>query len=227
MTADAQKRRPSGVPGRSLSLIPTLSAERSSGQVRADNRVIINVGGVRYETYKSTLRNIPDTRLSWITETTAQNSDFDPGTGEYYFDRHPGVFNMILNYYRTGKLHTPVDVCGPMFEEELAFWGIDEKQIEPCCWMTYRTHRDAQETLAELDGGDGDSDSDQEDNVAERFGILEENLPRVSWWERWQPRIWTLLENPYSSKAAQVTSTNLSLQSDDGDDDRVGYMGMI
>ena len=87
-----------------------------------------------------------------MTETTANNADYDADTKEYFFDRHPAVFNMILNYYRTGKLHCPTDVCGPLFEEELAYWGIDEKQIEPCCWMAYRTHRDAEETLAELDG---------------------------------------------------------------------------
>ncbi len=88
---------------------------------------------MRYETFKSTLKNIPDTRLSWLTETTAHNTDFDPSTGEYFFDRHPGVFNMILNYYRTGKLHAPIDICGPLFEEELAYWGIDEKQRSVCC----------------------------------------------------------------------------------------------
>lgn len=60
---------------------------------------------------------------------------------------------MILNYYRTGKLHAPTDICGPLFEDELNFWGIDENQIEPCCWMNYRTHRDAQDTLREFDGG--------------------------------------------------------------------------
>lgn len=51
------------------------------------------------------------------------------------------MFTMVLNYYRTGRLHVPTDVCGPLFEEELAFWGIDEKQIEPCCWMTYRCEK--------------------------------------------------------------------------------------
>lgn len=40
-------------------------------------------------------------------------------------------------YYRTGKLHYPTDVCGPLFEEELEFWGLDSNQVEPCCWMTY------------------------------------------------------------------------------------------
>ena len=50
---------------------------------------------------------------------------------------HPGVFSQILNYYRTGKLHYPTDVCGPLFEEELEYWGLDSNQVEPCCWMTY------------------------------------------------------------------------------------------
>ena len=38
---------------------------------------------------------------------------------------------------RTGKLHYPTDVCGPLFEEELEYWGLDSNQVEPCCWMTY------------------------------------------------------------------------------------------
>ena len=43
--------------------------------------------------------------------------------------RHPGVFAQILNYYRTGKLHYPTDVCGPLFEEELEYWGLDSNQV--------------------------------------------------------------------------------------------------
>lgn len=42
-----------------------------------------------------------------------------------------------LSRGRTGKLHYPTDVCGPLFEEELEFWGLDANQVEPCCWMTY------------------------------------------------------------------------------------------
>lgn len=177
-----------------------------------DNKVVINVGGVRYETYKTTLKNIPDTRLSWLTDSSSDNRD--PVSGEYFFDRHPGVFNMILNYYRTGRLHAPMDVCGPLFEEELAFWGIDEKEIEPCCWAIYRTHRNAQETLAEFDGkknddesGDGDEDDadDESVNVAERFGIIEEQPEKArSAWRTWRLKCWKLLDNPKSSVAAKV-----------------------
>ena len=92
----------------------------------ADNRVIINVGGIRHETYKATLKKIPATRLSRLTEALA---NYDPILNEYFFDRHPGVFAQILNYYRTGKLHYPTDVCGPLFEQELDFWGLDANQV--------------------------------------------------------------------------------------------------
>lgn len=82
----------------------------------SEYRVILNVGGIRHETYKHTLKKIPATRLSRLTQNLA---NYDPVLNEYFFDRHPGVFALILNYYRTGKLHYPLDVCGPLFEEEL------------------------------------------------------------------------------------------------------------
>jgi hypothetical protein len=65
----------------------------------SDNRVILNVGGIRHETYKATLKKIPATRLSRLTEALA---NYDPVLNEYFFDRHPIVFAQILNYYRTG-----------------------------------------------------------------------------------------------------------------------------
>lgn len=53
-------------------------------------------------------------------------------------------FFRILFGSRTGKLHYPTNVCGPLFEEELEFWGLDSNQVEPCCWSTYSIHRDTQ-----------------------------------------------------------------------------------
>lgn len=97
--------------------------------MHSENRVILNVGGVRHETYKATLKKIPATRLSRLTEALV---NYDPIQNEYFFDRHPGVFAQVLNYYRTGKLHYPSDVCGPLFEEELDFWGLDSNQVR---WM--------------------------------------------------------------------------------------------
>jgi hypothetical protein len=50
----------------------------------------------------------------------------------------------LIMGFRTGKLHYPTNVCGPLFEEELEFWGLDSNQVEPCCWSTYSIHRDTQ-----------------------------------------------------------------------------------
>ncbi|XP_072242092.1 potassium voltage-gated channel subfamily C member 1b isoform X1 [Leuresthes tenuis] len=181
------------------------------------DRIVINVGGIRHQTYRSTLRTLPGTRLSWLTEPDAPNHlDYDAKTEEFFFDRHPGVFAHILNYYRTGKLHCPADVCGPLYEEELAFWGIDETDVEPCCWMTYRQHREAEEALDSFGGGglldlsseDPEPDPEHaEDDVDEMTKRLAQgDTPDVrsgTLWSRWQRRVWALFEDPYSSKYAR------------------------
>jgi len=112
----------------------------------------------------------------------------------------------ILNYYRTGKLHYPTDVCGPLFEEELDFWGLDANQVEPCCWMTYTTHRNTQETLQILDRLDLDTDKLTEEDVMKRFG-LEDSYKngKLNCWQNIRPRIWALFEEPNSSPAAKVS----------------------
>lgn len=60
-------------------------------------RFLFSSSWCRYETYKATLKKIPATRLSRLTEALA---NYDPILNEYFFDRHPGVFAQILNYYR-------------------------------------------------------------------------------------------------------------------------------
>ncbi|XP_065092321.1 potassium voltage-gated channel protein Shaw-like isoform X2 [Ochlerotatus camptorhynchus] len=168
----------------------------------SDHRVVLNVGGIRHETYKATLKKIPATRLSRLTEALG---NYDPILNEYFFDRHPGVFAQVLNYYRTGKLHYPTDVCGPLFEEELEFWGLDSNQVEPCCWMTYTQHRDTQETLAVLERLDLDTEKPTEEELARKFGYEDDYFNgTVSWWQLMKPQIWSLFDEPYSSNAAKI-----------------------
>ena len=50
----------------------------------SENRVTINCGGIRHETYKTTLKKIPATRLSRLTEALA---NYDPVLNEFFFDR--------------------------------------------------------------------------------------------------------------------------------------------
>ncbi|XP_018785862.1 PREDICTED: potassium voltage-gated channel protein Shaw [Bactrocera latifrons] len=170
-----------------------------------ENRIILNVGGIRYETYKATLKKIPATRLSRLTEALA---NYDPVLNEYFFDRHPGVFTQILNYYRTGKLHYPTDVCGPLFEEELEFWGLDSNQVEPCCWSTYSIHRDTQNTLAILDKLDIENEKPSEEQIARLFGFEEALINgRLSCWQRIKPKVWALFDEPSSSTGAKIVAS--------------------
>lgn len=185
------------------------------GKFDERERLILNVGGTRHETYRTTLKTLPGTRLALLASESDLESVLDqlqqvPGfieynarSNEYFFDRHPGVFAYVLNYYRTGKLHCPADVCGPLFEEELSFWGIDETDVEPCCWMSYRQHRDAEEALEVFEMN---VDNYEDDEYGKRLGI--EDVVYAdgtgSRWRKWQPVIWNLFEDPYSSRAARV-----------------------
>ncbi|XP_077565270.1 voltage-gated potassium channel KCNC2 isoform X2 [Stigmatopora nigra] len=196
------------------------------GKFDDNQRVVLNVGGTRHETYKSTLKTLPGTRLAQLAGSdTESDCDSEPSSmvdrlqqvsgfieynarnNEYFFDRHPGVFAYVLNYYRTGKLHCPADVCGPLFEEELSFWGIDETDVEPCCWMTYRQHRDAEEALDVFELNVVDSaEQEDEDVVGKRLGIEDvavDGSGGVGLWRKWRPVVWNLFEDPYSSRAAR------------------------
>uniref|UniRef100_A0A4W3I6Z0 BTB domain-containing protein n=1 Tax=Callorhinchus milii TaxID=7868 RepID=A0A4W3I6Z0_CALMI len=172
-----------------------------------NDKIVINVGGIKHETYRSTLKTLPGTRLSWLTEPDASsNFDYDPKTDEFFFDRHPSVFAYVLNYYRTGKLHCPADVCGPLFEEELAFWGIDETDVEACCWMNYRQHRDAEEALDSFEAPEPEEAEDTAGDL-KRLCLQEEASRKLGWWKKLQPKLWALFEDPYSSKSARVQYT--------------------
>ncbi|KAI6192374.1 BTB domain-containing protein [Aphelenchoides bicaudatus] len=175
-----------------------------------DERIVLNVGGIRHETYQATLKKIPATRLSRLTPS---QSNFDPLLNEYFFDRHGGiVFEQILNYYRTGKLHFPTSVCGPLFEEELEYWGLDSNQVEPCCWMSWAQHRETQETLAVLDQMDSTNYDDdmqtQEKKTMIKFG-WEENYysGTITTWMRVKPKVWSYFDEPYSSSLAKIIAT--------------------
>ncbi|XP_048864458.1 potassium voltage-gated channel subfamily C member 2-like isoform X3 [Brienomyrus brachyistius] len=185
---------------------------RAMGKIDDNERIILNVGGTRHETYRNTLRTLPGTRLALLAcgpdgessparlQQVSGFIEFNPKSNEYFFDRHPGVFAYVLNYYRTGKLHCPADVCGPLFEEELSFWGIDETDVEPCCWMTYRQHRDAEEALDVFDINVENCDGEEDELGIEDVETCEGSLGR---WKKWQPVIWNLFEDPYSSRAAR------------------------
>ena len=62
-----------------------------------------------------------------------------------------------------------------------------------------------QETLTVLDRLDLDTEKPTDEEVARKFGFEEDYFNgTLSAWQTIQPRIWSLFDEPYSSKAAKV-----------------------
>ena len=155
---------------------PPLSRDRA----HTDEKVQINVSGIRFETWRHTLEKYPDTLLG----SNEKEFFYDEDNKEYFFDRDPELFRHVLNYYRTGKMHYPRHECIMAYDEEMAFFGIMPDIIGDCCYEDYRDKkRENSERLMD--------DKGSEDGEAMPSKTLREKL-------------WRAFENPQSSTAAVV-----------------------
>lgn len=180
-------------------MVPALKMQTTDKHTR----LIFNVGGQRHETFLSTLKAIPGTRLSWIAENyllLQQSPAYDSVKEEFFFDRNPTAFVCILNYYRTGELHYPNNVCGPSFANELRFWGLDEAQMQSCCWEGFTINKEKDAKLKGFKGPHFEMKEEvDEDELFETLG--KHYVVRH--------KLWKFFDDAYSSKAAKVNANVL------------------
>ncbi|XP_074641437.1 potassium voltage-gated channel protein Shaw-like [Tubulanus polymorphus] len=113
-----------------------------------DSIVVLDVGGRKFKTWRSTLQRIPNTRLAMLNH---ESKYYNRETGEYFFDRSADCFEYILNFYRTGELHVPFSQCGWSVKLELDFWGINWTDVKRCCWIHFNQTINNKTTLETFD----------------------------------------------------------------------------
>lgn len=147
-----------------------------------DEKLLINVSGRRFETWRNTLEKYPDTLLG----SNEREFFYDEEVKEYFFDRDPDIFRHILNYYRTGKLHYPKHECLTSYDEELAFFGIMPDVIGDCCYEDYRDRKreNAERLMDDKLSENGDQNLQQLTNIRQKM--------------------WRAFENPHTSTSALV-----------------------
>uniref|UniRef100_A0A7E4VMJ1 BTB domain-containing protein n=1 Tax=Panagrellus redivivus TaxID=6233 RepID=A0A7E4VMJ1_PANRE len=120
----------------------------------------LNIGGKSYRIREEVVLSCrtPSLLSALINATHEQRlivvDGYNPLTGEYYMERNVRVADHVLDYFVTGLLHKPNDVCNERFREELDFWKLRHDQIAPCCSVLneFPKLKVQEETEREFDG---------------------------------------------------------------------------
>ncbi|VDL94699.1 unnamed protein product [Schistocephalus solidus] len=160
------------------------------------NKDLISAAAVcRNQVYSSEENNLNTPATPRPRETYSHSAGDYVSTPQpvYFFDRDPEIFRFVLDYYRTGELHLPSNICGPFVRKELIFWGIDESLIDPCCMPAYMRYDEEKRTKKTL--------------FRDCFEDIDsmQNLVKFSrGWKKWRYRLWLFMDHPSSSFVAKV-----------------------
>ena len=163
--------------------------------------MVLDVGGEKFSIEKNILQRYPKSRFAClmsapnVEEVLKLCDEFTPANpSEYFFDRNPDRFPVILNMYRIKELHMMKNGCSLVFQKELEYWMIDEDDMEPCCSMKYYEEVVACQT--EKEEVNENAERVKEEAAEGNFGSSKLGKLRSF--------IWCTLENPGSAPLAKV-----------------------
>ncbi|KAH7699171.1 Protein KVS-3 [Aphelenchoides avenae] len=163
--------------------------------VQMSEILYLNVAGRKAQLTMDTIRlRLGGSRLAKFCDKThaerlIECDGFFAQTGAYYFEKSPTIFEYIVDFYVTGKLHRPMDMCPIRFRDELDFWQIPVSVIAPCCRFP--------ETKIRMLSAIGSQSVDSE------FSPIP--FEKV-WLGKPRHKAWNFLENPSSGLGAKIWS---------------------
>ena len=93
-----------------------------------EERVVVNVSGLKFETRQKTLDEYPESLLG---NPFKRARYYDQNQKEYFFDRNRPAFDAILFYYQSrGKLLRPNNVPMDVFADEIRFYQLGDDVLQ-------------------------------------------------------------------------------------------------
>jgi hypothetical protein len=174
----------------------------SNGSAIKSKIILLNLRGSKFEVSLVNFQKLPESRLGRLKIYLDTNKIeylneicdcFDLSNMEFYFNKDPSVFHMILEYYSGEKIHLDENICASYFHKQLNYWGLDELHcFDDCCQYKY---------LEKLDR--------IRDDLACQKKIINTYEYREdfskSLFPLFREKAWAITENPKSSKYAIVS----------------------
>uniref|UniRef100_A0A1I7VCI6 BTB_2 domain-containing protein n=1 Tax=Loa loa TaxID=7209 RepID=A0A1I7VCI6_LOALO len=121
----------------------------------------LNIGGthflIRNETVLRRQIGLLSLIVQWPHEKRILLVDaYLENTKEYYFERSALLFNVIYQFYLTGLIHLPENLCLKDLLNELNYWCIapDKYLAECCCFDKNNDQLDSIKSSSEMDQAD-------------------------------------------------------------------------
>ncbi|CAD5223925.1 unnamed protein product [Bursaphelenchus okinawaensis] len=157
----------------------------------------LNVGGRSAQLAVETVKlRMDSSRLALFCEKnhierlTECDSYFEQ-SNEYYFEKSPTIFEYVIDYYITGHLHRPMDVCPIRLRDEFEYWRLPLSCMAACCRLEDPTAKKSHFGSSEQVFMDDDSTIPLFDKV-----IMGKQRRKA----------YDFFENPRSSSSAKVLS---------------------
>jgi len=165
-------------------------------------KIFLNLRGSLFHVPLSIFLKLPESRLGRLKTYLETNKteflsgicdDYDLDQNEFYFNKDPTMFHMILEYYNGERIHFDESVCANYLHKQLNFWGLDELHcFDDCCQYKY---------LEKLDRIRDDLACQRK--IIHTYEYKEDFSKRL--FPLFREKAWEMTEKPKSSKYAIVS----------------------